>query len=99
MATLLLTAVGTAVGGPIGGAIGAFVGQQIDGAAFGPDSYEGPRISDLSVTTSTYGQAIPRIFGSMRMPGTIIWATDIWADGNLLRGAAGDLKTAGTLRI
>ena len=139
MATLVLTAVGTAVGGPIGGAIGALVGQQIDGTLFGSGSREGPRLADLSVTTSSYGQPIARHFGKMRTAGTIIWATDlietkesggggkgkpstttfsysvsfavalssraiagigrIWADGNLLRGSAGDLKTPGTLRI
>jgi len=139
MATLLLTAVGTAVGGPIGGAIGALFGSQIDGALFGPPDREGPRLSELKITTSSYGAPIPRHFGRMRSAGTIIWATDlketsekvgggksspstttysysssfavalasrpiaslgrIWADGNLLRGAAGDLKVGGTLRI
>jgi hypothetical protein len=139
MATLLLSTVGTAFGGPIGGAIGALVGQQIDGAIVGSGTNEGPRINDLAVTTSTYGQAMPRIFGSMRVPGSIIWSTDlqessetssngkgqpkttsysysisfavalasqqiarvgrIWADGNLLRGANGDLKAGGQFRF
>lgn len=139
MATLLLTTVGTIVGGPIGGAIGAFAGQQIDAAIFGGGSYEGPRLKDLAVTTSSYGQPIARHFGTMRAAGTVIWATDlkesressgggkgkpkttsysysasfavaissrpihdvgrIWADGDLLRGKDGDLKTSGTLRI
>ncbi|NQX96014.1 MAG: hypothetical protein HRT64_14055, partial [Erythrobacter sp.] len=138
MATLLLTAVGTAIGGPIGGAIGAFVGQQADRALFGSGSREGPRLKELSVTTSSYGQPIGRHFGRVRVAGSVIWATDlvessttqggkgrpktttysysasfavalsstpierlgrIWADGGLLRGAAGDLKTAGNLRI
>jgi len=138
MATLLLTAVGTAVGGPIGGAIGAFLGQQADQAIFG-SSRQGPRLKELTVTTSSYGQPLPRNFGRMRVAGSIIWATEleetknkegggkgkpstttfsysasfavalssipidrvgrIWADGNLLRGAAGDLKVGGELRI
>ncbi len=138
MATLLLSAVGTALGGPIGGALGALAGQQIDQAVFGSPKVDGARLSDLSVTTSTYGAAIPRHHGRMRVAGSLIWATDlsessestggkgqpsvttysysvsfavalssrpvqrigrIWADGNLLRGAAGDLKTGGTLRF
>ncbi|WP_120716689.1 GTA baseplate fiber-binding domain-containing protein [Tsuneonella amylolytica] len=139
MATLLLTAVGTMVGGPIGGAIGAIAGRSIDGAIVGGSKREGPRLRELSVTTSSYGQPIARLHGRMRAAGTIVWATDlaehkstsggrkgqpstssysyttsfavalssrpiafigrIWADGNLLRGAAGDLKVAGSMRI
>jgi len=134
MATLVLTAVGTAIGGPIGGAIGALIGRGVDQAVlFKPKGREGPRLSDLQVQTSTYGSQIPKLFGMMRVAGTVIWATDlreskeksgggkgkpsvttysysasfavalsaraaqgigrIWADGNLLRGAAGDFKT------
>lgn len=139
MATLVLTALGTALGGPLGGALGSLVGNRIDNAIIGSPNREGPRLKELSVTTSSYGTAIPRHYGTMRSPGTIIWATDlvensersgggkgspsvttydytisfavalasrpiiglgrIWADGNLLRGAAGDLKTGGELRI
>jgi len=138
MATLLLTAVGTAVGGPIGGAFGAFLGQQVDRSIFGVGSQEGPRLKELSVSTSSYGQPIGRHFGRTRVAGSIIWATElvessstdggkgrpstttfsysanfavalsstpierlgrVWADGSLLRGAAGDLKTDAQLRI
>ena len=72
MATLLLTAVGTAVGGPLGGALGALVGQQADRSLFGTPSVEGPRVKELSVTTSSYGQPIGRHFGQMRVAGTVI---------------------------
>lgn len=138
MATLLLTAIGTAFGGPLGGALGALAGSQIDGAIFGTARRQGARLQDLSVTTSTYGAALPRHYGRMRVGGTIIWATDlrehastsggkgqpsvttysysssfavalasrpiiglgrIWADGQLLRGAAGDMKVGGSLRL
>ena len=139
MATLLLSAVGTAVGGPIGGAIGALAGRQIDARIFGSGRREGPRLKDLTVSSSSYGTPIARHFGQMRVPGIVIWSTDlaeqretsgggkskpktttysysvsfavalasrpidrvgrIWADGNLLRGSAGDLKTGGTIRI
>ena len=137
MATLVLSAVGTALGGPLGGAVGALVGGRIDGKLFG-SKREGPRLKELSATTSTYGQPIPAHTGQVRTAGSVIWATDlqessqssggkgqpkttsysysisfavllssrpiddvgrIWADGNLLRGAAGDLKTGGTMRL
>jgi Putative phage tail protein len=139
MATLVLSAVGSAIGGPIGGAIGSIIGQQIDAAIFAPKPREGARLKELAVQTSSYGSQIPAIFGTMRVAGTVIWATDlvekraksgggkgrpstvnysysvslavalssrpishvgrIWADGNLLRGSAGDLKVDTQLRI
>jgi hypothetical protein len=138
MATLVLTAAGTAIGGPIGGALGAVIGQQIDGRLFAPKPRQGPRLGELAVQTSSYGSQIPKLFGTMRVAGTVIWATDlkeersksggkgqpktvnysysanfavalsgrpinavrrIWADGKLLRGAAGDFKTATGYRL
>lgn len=141
MATVVLTAVGTALGGPIGAAIGGLIGNMADHAVlFRPKGREGPRLSDLQVQTSSYGTQIPKLFGTMRVAGTVIWASDlretksragggkgrpsvttydysasfavalsarrilrvkrIWADGNLLRGAAGDFKTElGAFRV
>ena len=139
MATLVFSAVGTLVGGPVGGAIGALIGREADRAIIGTLTREGARLTELAVSSSSYGQPIARLFGATRAAGTIIWATDlkessetvsggkgqpktrqysysislavalssrpiedigrIWADGNLLRGAAGDLKTGGALRI
>ncbi len=139
MATLVFNAIGTLIGGPIGGAIGALAGRAVDSLILGGGSREGPRLKDLAVTASSYGTPLPRYFGQMRVPGSIIWATDlvehkqkqgggkgrpsvttytytasfavalasrpiqsvgrIWADGNLLRGAAGDLKAGGTFRL
>ena len=132
MATIALSTIGTALGGPIGGAIGSLVGNSLDQAFFGPGPRRGPRLNDLSVQTSSYGTQIPRIYGAMRVAGSVIWATElkessepqtgakgqpaaivysysasfavalssrlakrigrIWADGKLLRGAAGDFK-------
>jgi hypothetical protein len=139
MATLLLTAAGTAIGGPIGGAIGAIIGQSVDAKLLKPKGRQGPRLGDLAVQTSSYGSAIPKLFGTIRVAGTVIWATDlseersksgggkgrpsttsysysasfavalsgreilgvrrIWADGKLLRGAAGDFKSATEYRL
>lgn len=77
MATLLLTALGTAIGGPLGGSLGALIGQQIDGRIFAPKGREGPRLKDLTLSTSSYGQPIPRQFGRMRVGGSVIWSTDL----------------------
>ena len=139
MATLVLTTAGTLLGGPIGGAIGAVLGNQIDRRVLAPKGRQGPRLGDLNVQTSSYGTAIPKLFGTMRVAGTVIWATDlredthssgggkaggrttsysysasfavalsarpilsvgrIWADGKLLRGAAGDWKSETGFRL
>lgn len=77
MATLVLTVVGGIVGGPIGAAIGAAVGQQVDAEIFKPKGREGPQLADLKVQASTYGQQIPQMFGTMRVAGSVIWATDL----------------------
>lgn len=92
MATLVLTAVGTLVGGPIGGAIGAALGSRIDGTLFAPKR-RGPRLGDLSVQTSSYGAPIPKLFGTMRVAGTVIWATDLKEDAHRSGGGKGGGST------
>lgn len=141
MATLVFTVVGTVLGGPIGAAIGATLGNAVDRTLlFAPKGRQGPRLSDLRLQTSSYGTQMPRIHGTMRVAGSVIWSTDlkerrqrhdggkgqpdvttysysasfavalsarpvravrrIWADGNLLRGAAGDFKSGiGAFRL
>ncbi|MFN3676574.1 MAG: hypothetical protein ACK4TC_11380 [Sphingomonas pseudosanguinis] len=139
MATLVLGTVGRALLGPVGGAIGALIGNRVDHAVLGSPRRQGPRLTELSVQTSTYGTQMPAIFGTMRVAGPVIWATDlveargvtgggkgrpgiesysysanfavalsgrairrvgrIWADGRLLRGAAGDFKVATGFRL
>jgi hypothetical protein len=93
MATLLLTVVGSAIGGPLGGSIGALIGQQIDSRVFGHGGREGPRLRDLAVTTSSYGQPIPRQFGRMRVPGTVIWSTDLIESKTKQKGRKGQPST------
>jgi len=139
MATLVLSTAGRVVGGPTGSAVGAFIGQQIDQRLFAPKARRGPQLGDLAVQTSHYGSYIPKLFGRMRVAGTVIWSTDlrerrssggggkgqpksvaysysasfavalsgrpilgvgrIWADGRLLRGQAGDFKSATGFRL
>lgn len=160
MATLVLTAVGASLGASVGGlagamlaGVGAFAGGQVGGvidrAIFGTRgrTREGPRLGDLAVQSSAYGQAIPFLYGTVRAAGNVIWSTGlierrheesqkvkggkgggstrvtnvtytyaasfalalsareisgvgrIWADGKLLRDAAGRLAVDGRLRI
>ncbi|OYY90518.1 MAG: hypothetical protein B7Y45_07860 [Sphingomonas sp. 28-66-16] len=77
MATLVLTAIGSVFGGPIGAALGGLVGQAIDAELFKPQGREGPRLTELAVQTSSYGTPIPKVFGTMRVAGSVIWSTDL----------------------
>jgi hypothetical protein len=139
MATLILGTVGALVGGKLGRAVGSVIGLAIDRTLFAPKGRQGPRLGDLAFQSSQYGALIPRLYGTNRVSGTVIWATDlreerkkvsngkgqpktttfsysasfavalsarrvlrigrIWADGNLLRGAAGDFKVATQFRL
>jgi hypothetical protein len=38
---------------------------------------EGPRLKDLKMSASTYGAAIPWVFGQTRVPGNMIWSLPI----------------------
>ncbi|RYY22460.1 MAG: hypothetical protein EOP62_23135 [Sphingomonadales bacterium] len=78
MATMVLTVAGTLIGGPVGGAIGGMLGNAIDREIlFKPKGREGPRLSELKLQTSSYGTQIPKLFGTMRVAGSVIWATDL----------------------
>ena len=77
MVTLLFSAVGTAIGGPLGGVVGALLGRQGDNAILGSGHVRGPRLSELQATTSSYGSVIARHYGRMRVPGTVIWSTNL----------------------
>jgi len=148
MASVVLTVVGTAIGGPVGGLIGGLVGQRVDQAIFGSTNsrtIEGGRIKDLTVQTSAYGEPVLRVYGTMRLPGNVIWSSGlketrsentesgggkgsqqnvttvtysysasfavalsgrkisdvgrVWADGKLLRDAAGNIAVGGEMRI
>lgn len=92
MATLVLGAVGTAIGGPLGGAIGSVLGNQFDQAVLAPRR-NGPRLGALTVQTSAYGQPIPKLFGTLRVAGTVIWATDLREEKHKSGGGKGRPKT------
>lgn len=74
-------AAGFALGGFNGAVIGANLGSAVHSTFFADDVHlpiqHGIRLADLRVQTSTYGKTIPTIYGSMRLAGNVIWATDI----------------------
>ena len=78
-------------GAEIGSGLGKLAGGAIDGALFGSSGQsrvvQGPRLTDLHVTTSTEGAPIPRIYGRARLGGQVIWATDF--DEEVATSAAG----------
>ena len=76
MASMILSTVGSAWG-PVGQLVGAVVGSVIDSLLFSPHT-EGPRLTDLKVTSSAYGIAIPLVYGpENRLAGNIIWTTGL----------------------
>ncbi len=87
MATIALgivgAGIGSAFGNPFGGfMIGSTIGSLID-AQQGRGHIDANRISDLRYSGSSYGVAIPRVWGYTRVAGNVIWvARD--AQGNHL---------------
>ncbi len=83
MATILLQIAGAALGsllGPVGSALGAaagaMAGYSIDQALInGTRRVEGPRLTGARPFTAEEGAAIPRVYGTARVGGIMIWAT------------------------
>ncbi|HRO16283.1 MAG TPA: host specificity protein, partial [Paracoccus sp. (in: a-proteobacteria)] len=91
MATILLSAVGASMGAGFGGtflgltgavigrAVGATVGRVIDQRLLGGGSkpVETGRIDRLRLQTAGEGTPIARVWGQMRVPGHVIWASPV----------------------
>ena len=82
MGQQVLAVAGQVVGGyffgPVGAAIGGAIGGYLGGVLFNEDQvFEGPRLSDLKIQSSNWGNAVPLIYGTVRVAGNVIWATDI----------------------
>lgn len=83
MATILLQAAGAFIGGmlgPAGAAVataaGAMAGYMIDRALIeGTRRIEGPRLAGARPFTAEEGASLPRVYGTARVGGTLIWAT------------------------
>lgn len=79
-----MSSTGQVVGGIVGGIVGFFaggnvmlgasIGMAIGGAIDPPDNrIEGPRLSDTSQQTSTYGSSVPRVKAKMAVSGNVFW--------------------------
>lgn len=82
MATILLQAAGAALGsvfGPVGAvlgrAAGALAGSVVDRALIGGRTISGARLGDARIPGADEGTAITRVYGTVRIGGTLIWAT------------------------
>lgn len=83
MATILLQAAGAALGsvfGPVGAVIGqaagALAGSMIDRSLLsGTREVNGARLSSARISGASEGTVIPRLYGTARLGGTLIWAT------------------------
>lgn len=103
MATIILQAAGAALGGlfgstgaAIGTAAGALAGYVADRALLAPSRrLEGPRLGEQRPFTAEEGAALPRVYGSVRVSGTLIWATRYEEDRQTKRqgGKGGGTKT------
>jgi hypothetical protein len=85
-------AVGFAIGGPTGALYGAQIGITAGGLLDPPKgpTVEGPRLGDLSVQTSTYGQFIPRTYGTIGLSGNVFWL-----ENNQIKEVAKKKKSGG----
>jgi hypothetical protein len=80
-------------GNPIAAQIGFSLGAAAGGILFPPKGPDGPRLHDLSVQSSAYGQAIPIPYGTDRIAGNIIWAQKIQEHANEQGGKGGPTYT------
>lgn len=79
MAVLAIGALGAMIAPAGYAALGFSIGMGIGNMLFPPKqpdrNIEGPRLGDLRITQTAYGQGIPIIEGTMRVVGKPIWAT------------------------
>ncbi len=89
MATIALSAAGMALGGSVGGTVlglsmatigraaGAAIGRRIDQQLLGSGSepVETGRVDRFRLTSAAEGADIQQIYGRMRVPGQVIWAS------------------------
>lgn len=86
MAELLVAAAGSYIGNSVitgtvmgltGAQLGWGVGAMVGSMLFGPKAPDGPRLDDLSVQVSGFGQMLPITYGTVRHAGNVIWAADL----------------------
>lgn len=85
MAQLVIAAAGAVAGNALGwgiaslGLSGAAVGWQVGSllanVLIKPPAQQGPRLGDLRVSGTEYGQPVPWVAGSPRLAGQVVWAS------------------------
>lgn len=85
MASQLLSSFGQALAGPLGAALGAMAGAGLDQAL----RRSARALPSLAVQTSAYGDPLPWVFGTARVAGVVIWATDLRRGGGGKGGRGG----------
>lgn len=87
---------GTVIGGFVGGPVGAMVGGMAGGliGSLVMNRAKRPLIPDLNLMSSSYGNPIPIIWGTVRLSGTVIWMSKVQVKshgvGKGLGGASAD---------
>ena len=103
MATIALSAAGMALGGSIGGSVlglsmatigraaGAAIGRRIDQQLLGSGSepVETGRVDRFRITSATEGADVRMIYGRLRVPGQVIWASDFSENSQSSGGGKG----------
>ncbi|WP_106744068.1 baseplate multidomain protein megatron [Yoonia maritima] len=103
MATIVLSAAGMAIGGSIGGTVmglsmatigraaGAAIGRHIDQKIMGAGSepVETGRVDRLRLTGANEGADLQQIYGRMRVPGQVIWASEFKESSKTSGGGKG----------
>jgi hypothetical protein len=96
-----MSSTGQIVGGVIGTVVGMWAGYPMLGAQLGilaggladppkGPTTVGPRLSDLTIQTSTYGAVIPRVYGTDAFSGNVFWL-----EGNADQGDDGQEEVRG----
>jgi hypothetical protein len=70
--------IGFYFGGPNGAALGYSIGSGVGGYVTAPDvNTQGPQLSDSKAPVSSYGAAIPRLYGSKSLFEIRVWSTGL----------------------
>ncbi|MDX8349666.1 glycoside hydrolase TIM-barrel-like domain-containing protein [Cognatiyoonia sp. IB215446] len=103
MATIALSAAGMALGGSIGGSVlgismaaigraaGAAIGRRLDQQLLGGGSepVESGRVDRFRLTSAAEGADVQQVFGRMRVPGQVIWASSFKEERSTSGGGKG----------
>ncbi|MGB0902678.1 baseplate multidomain protein megatron [Halocynthiibacter sp.] len=103
MATIVLGAAGAALGSAFGGtvlglssavigrAIGATIGRAIDARIMGSgaEPVETGKVDRFRLMSASEGSSIPHLYGAMRVPGQVIWASDFLENSSSSQSSGG----------